>query len=351
MKTKLLTGLFILTGLYSNAQLVLNNADKQPSSKYYKIVDRIHMPGEMGWDYCAIDEENNTLYVSHGTRVEVIDLKAGKLVDSILHTNGVHGIAIANDLNKGFISDGKDTAVTIFNLKTHAILAKIIVTGKNPDAIVYDKTTHRVFTFNGRSSNSTVIDAKTNTILGTIDLDGKPEFCVADGTGKLFVNIEDKSNIAEIDAGTMKVLKEWSIKPGESPSGLAMDTKNHRLFSVCDNHLMVISDAEKGSVITTVPIGEGPDAAAFDPEKMRIYSSNGEGYLTVVSDSADTYKVLETFKTQNKARTMTIDTKTHHLYLPVGFPKPLPPVRAAAERPKPSIKDGTFVVMDIETVE
>ncbi len=352
MKTKLLTGFFLLTGLCASAQLVLNNSEDKQTSKRYKIVNRIHMPGEMGWDYCAVDEENYTLYVSHGTRVEVVDLKTSSLVDSIIGTHGVHGIAIANDLNKGFISDGKDSAVTIFNLKTHAVLAKIFVTGKNPDAIVYDKTTHRVFTFNGRSNNSTVIDAKTNAILGTIDLDGKPEFCVADGTGKLYVNIEDKSNIAEIDANTMKVLHEWSVKPGEEPSGLAMDTKNRMLFSVCDNHLMVISNADKGVVVGTVAIGDGPDAAAFDPGNGRIYSSNGgDGNLTVVYDSAGTYKVLETYKTQNKARTMTIDTKTHHLYIPVGFPKPLPPVRAGIEKPKPSIKDGTFVVMDIETLE
>jgi YVTN family beta-propeller protein len=306
----------------------------------------------MGWDYIAVDEENSTLYVSHGTRVEVVDLKAGKLVDSILNTNGVHGIAVANDLNKGFISDGKDSAVTIFNLKTHATLAKVTVTGQKPDAITYDKTTHRVFSFNGKSNNVTVINAKTNAVEGTIALDGKPEFAVADGTGKIYVNIEDKANIAEIDAGTMKVLREWTIKPGESPSGLTMDTKKRRLFSVCDNHLMVISDADKGSVISTVPVGDGPDAASFDPSNGRIYSPNGgDGNMTVVYDSAGAYKVLETVKTQNKARTMAIDTKTHHLYLAVGFPKPLPPVRAGIEKPKPSIKDGTFVIMDIETVK
>lgn len=343
MKTTLLTGLlFTSLGIFVNAQ---------DTKSHYSLVNTLHIHGETGWDYCAVDEENNTLYVSHGTRTEVINLKTFKQVDSIMDTHGVHGIAIANDLNKGFISDGKDTAVTIFDLKSHVILAKIMVTGNNPDAITYDKTTHRVFTFNGKSKNATVIDAKTNAILGTIDLDGKPEFCVADGTGKLFVNIEDKNELAEIDASTMKVLHEWSVAPGESPSGLTMDLKNRKLFSVCDNKLMVVSNADKGVVIGTVPIGDGPDAASFDPEKGRVYSSNGDGTMTVVYDSADTYKVFETVKTQYRSRTMTINTKTHHLYLPGGQMKPLPPVRVGADKPKPGIKEGTFVVLDIETKE
>ena len=282
MKTKLLTGFFLLSGLYTNAQLVLDGADKR-SSKRYQIVNRIHMPGEMGWDYCAVDEENNTLYVSHGTRVEVIDLKEGKLVDSILHTNGVHGIAIANDLNKGFISNGKDSSVTVFNLKTHATLAKVNVTGQKPDAITYDKVTHRVFTFNGKTNNATVLNAKTNAVEGTIALDGKPEFAVADGTGKIYVNIEDKSNTAEIDCKTMKVLREWSIKPGESPSGLAMDTKNHRLFSVCDNHLMVISDAERvfGRHTGINHLHDGAEKMVHDPTGTHT-SNRSSGRATSV---------------------------------------------------------------------
>ncbi len=342
MKTTLLTGLFAAAfGILANAQA---------TKSHYKIVNRIHINGETFWDYLTVDEASNTLYVSHSNRVEVVDLNKSKLVDSIINLNGVHGIALAPDYNKGFITEGKDTSVTVFDMTTHATLAKIKLPGGfGPDAIVYDKTTHRIFTFNGHSNNSTVISAKTNAILGTIPLDGKPEFCVADGQGKLYVNLEDKSMIEEIDVNTMKVLKQWSIAPGAGPSGLAMDTKNRRLFSVCDNKLMVVSDPDKGTVVTTVPVGDGPDAAAFDPELMRIYSSNGNGNITVVSDSADTYKVLETVTTQNRARTMAINTKTHHLYLPVGEWKPLPPVRAGAEKPKPGIKQGTFVVMDIET--
>lgn len=344
MKTMLLSFLFVpLFGIITNAQEV---------KSHYKIANKIHVDSNGGWDYTAVDEQSNRLYISHGTIVQVLDLKTSKVIAVIANTNGVHGIALANDLKKGFISDGKDSAVTIFDLKTNATIAKIQVTGQKPDAIVYDNVTKRVFTLNGKSDNATVIDAKTNTVIGTIPLDGKPEFCVADEKGKLFVNLEDKSAIEEIDASSMKVIKQWSIAPGESPTGLAIDKKNRRLFSVCDNKMMVVSDVDKGSVITTVTIGSGPDAAAFDPVMMRIYSSNGEdGTLTVVSDSADTYKVLENVETQRRARTMAVNTKTHHIYLPVAEFMPLYPIRAGADRPKPKPKPGTFQVLDIEPVE
>ena len=222
------------------------------TKSHYKIANNIHVDSNGGWDYTTVDEQSNRLYVSHGTIVQVVDLNTSKVIAIIPNTNGVHGIALAQDLNKGFISDGKDSAVTIFDLKTNATIAKIQVTGQKPDAIVYDDVTKRVFTLNGKSNNATVIDAKTNKVIGTIALDGKPEFCVADGTGKLFVNLEDKSAIEEIDANSMKVLKQWSIAPGESPTGLAIDKKNRRLFSVCDNKMMVVSDADKGTVVTTV---------------------------------------------------------------------------------------------------
>ncbi|HTB32367.1 MAG TPA: YncE family protein [Bacteroidia bacterium] len=349
MKTTLLTGFIVLSGLFVSAQINVDNG--APPSLHYKIVNKIHIHGEQGWDYLTVDEESNTLYVSHGTRVEVIDLKTSKLVDSITGLNGVHGIALAAEYNKGFITEGKDTAVTVFDMSTHKVLAKIKVTGLGPDAIVYDKFTKRIFTMNGHGQSATVIDAKTNAIVGTIKLDGKPEFCVADGKGKLYLNMEDKNAMAEIDANDMKVLRQWSVAPGTSPSGLAMDTKNRKLFSVCDNKMMVVSDADKGKVDTTVTIGYMPDAAAFDPKRMRVYSSNGDGTMTVISDSAGTYKVLENVKTQSRAKTMAINTKTHHFYLPAGEMKPLPPVRAGVEKPKPGVKEGTFVILDIQYMD
>jgi len=343
MKTKLLTLFFI-------SSLALS-ASAQDVTSHYKIANRIHLDSNGSWDYLTADEESNRLYVSHGNIVQVVNLNNSKTIATIKNTNGVHGIALADDLNKGFISDGKDTAVTIFNLKTNAVITKIKITGQKPDAIVYDDVTKRVFTMNGKTSNATVIDAKTNMVIGTIPLDGKPEFCVADGTGKLFVNLEDKSAIEEIDASSMKVLRQWSIAPGESPTGLAIDKKNRRLFSTCDNKMMVVSDADGGKVVTTVPIGEGPDAAAFDPGTMRVYSSNGEGTLTVISDSADTYKVLENVETQNRARTMALNTQTHHIYLPTSEFMPLHPIKAGMERPKPTPKPGTFVVLDIIKID
>src|SRR5665213_1947863 len=197
----------------------------------YKVADRIKLEGEGGWDYIAVNENTNKLYVSHATVVQVVDLNSDKVIATIPDTKGVHGIAIATDLNKGFISDGKDSAVTIFDLTTMAVITKINVTGKNPDAICYDKVNQRVLTFNGRSSNATVIDAKTNTVIGTIALPGKPEFAVADGTGKIFFNLEDKSMICSIDTKTLKVGETWNLAPGDGPSGLAMDLKTRRLFS------------------------------------------------------------------------------------------------------------------------
>jgi DNA-binding beta-propeller fold protein YncE len=339
MKTLLISGFLLASfGIVAKAQDV---------KSHYKIANIMHLDSNSGWDYTTVNEETNRLYVSHGNMVQVVDLQTSKVIAIIPNTNGVHGIALAQEFNKGFISDGKDTAVTIFDLKTNATTAKIKVTGQKPDAIVYDKVTKRVFTLNGKSNNATVIDAKTNEILGTIPLDGKPEFCVADGKGKLYVNLEDKNAIEEIDVKDMKVLRQWSIAPGTSPTGLAMDTKRRRLFSVCENMMMVVSDADNGKVITAVPNGEGPDAAAFDPEKMRIYSSNQEGTLTVVKDSADTYKVLENVPTHRWARTMALNTKTHHIYLPASDMMPLHPVRAGAERPRPTPRPGTFMVLDV----
>lgn len=314
----------------------------------YKIKDRIHLAGDGGWDYLKVDEINRKLFISHGTMAQVVDLNTGKLRGIIPGTKGIHGIAIANDLNKGFTSNGGDSSVTVFNLKTLEVITVIHGTGRNPDAILYDPFSQKVFTYNGGSASCSVIDAKTNTIISTIELDGKPEFSVTDGKGKIYVNIEDKNVINVINSGTLKVEQHWSISPGDEPTGLAIDNQNHRLFSVCGNKLMVVTDSETGKVITTLPIGDGCDGAAFDPFYKRVYASNGEGTLTVVQELGNSsYKVLETLTTQRGARTMTIDNSTHKLYLSAAGYDAAP----AESNARPKIIPDTFLVLEIETVK
>ena len=333
---------FLATGL-----LVAASFNQLNAQSHYKIADKISIPGEGGWDYTAVDDNANRLYVSHSTTVQVVDLSTNKVVGAIPDTKGVHGIAIAADLNKGFISDGRDTAVTIFDLKTMATLAKVKVTGQNPDAICYDAFSQRVFTFNGRSNSSTVIDAKSNAVIGTIELAGKPEFAVSDGAGKIYFNLEDKNMICSIDTKTMKVVDSWSIAPGDGPSGLAMDTKTRRLFSVCDNKMMIVVNADNGKVVTTVPTGDRTDAVAFDNGNNRIYSSNGDGTLTVIEEKdANTFTVLENVATQKSARTDAVNSKTHHIYLPAAEYGPAPEATKDNPRPRPSVKPGSFVILD-----
>jgi DNA-binding beta-propeller fold protein YncE len=314
----------------------------QPKVSEYKIARVIHLTGDGGWDYLSVDQANNRLFVSHGTQVNVVDLKKGEEIAVIPNTNGVHGIAIASDINKAFISCGRDSSVKVVELNTFKELARIIGTGQNPDAIIYDQFSKKVFTFNGRSANSTVIDAKDNKVVGTIPLSGKPEFPQTDGKGKIYVNIEDKSEIAVINVKTLKVEKIWSIAPGEEPSGLALDLANNRLFSVCGNKTMVISDIVAGKVVTTVPIGDGCDGVAFDATRKRIYASNGEGNMTIVQqESGDKYTVVENMPTKQGARTITVDKNTHRIYLSV----------AEREQGSRTSKPGTFTVIEIEPVK
>ena len=268
------------------------------------------------------------------------------MIGQIPNTKGVHGIAFANELGRGFISAGRDNQVVIFDLKTNQTIGTA-KTGSNPDGILYEPTTQRVFTFNGRSKDATVISAKDGSVAGTIALGGKPEFPVADGKGSVFVNIEDKNEIARIDPQSMSVKARWSIAPAESPSGLAIDTKEHRLFSVCDGKKMVVVNYDTGKVVATVPIGDGPDATAYDPETKLAFSSNGEdGTLTVVkAQGYDKYAVIDTVPTEKGARTMALDLKTHKIYLPDAEFGPAPAATAANPHPWPSVKAGTFKLL------
>ncbi|MEI6048185.1 MAG: YncE family protein [Bacteroidota bacterium] len=335
--------LVLFTGLNLRAQ----NANSE-----YSIVNKIHLPGDGGWDYLSVDEVGARLFVSHGTVVQVVDLKTGQLTGTIAETPGVHGIAIAQDLNKAFISVGKNASVKVIDLKTLAFIADAKITGENPDAIMYDQFSKRVFVFNGRSSNASVLDAVTNSVVGTIALEGKPEFPVSDGQGKLYVNIEDKSLISVIDVKTMKVLKSWPIAPGEEASGLALDNETHRLFAVCGNKLMVVVDAIDGHIIANLPIGDGCDGVKFDPGLKRAFSSNGEGTMTVVQElNKDSFRVLENFATMPGARTLAIDINTHHIYMPTAEFNPAPEATADNPRPRRAPKPDSFYIMDIAPVK
>lgn len=335
---------FILTGIL----LTMNNINCQNATDGYRIVQKINLQGDGGWDYLIADDASDRLYVSHGSVVNVVDLKTGKSAATITDVKGVHGIALANDSGKGFISNGADNNVTVFDTRDFKTIEKVPVTGQNPDAILYEPYTKSIITWNGRSSNATVIDSRTDKVIQTITLAGKPEAAVSDGKGKVFVNIEDKSEVSVINVKTWKVEQSWSISPGEGPTGLALDNVNHRLFSATDK-LMVILDAETGKVITTVPTGDGVDGAGFDPGLKRAYSSCGEGLLTVVKEeSPDTYKVLANVPTQPGARTISVSPKTHRIYLSAAEYGPTPEKTANNPGPRPAVKPGTFAVLVLE---
>jgi YVTN family beta-propeller protein len=279
----------------------------------YQITKKIPVPGQGGWDYLTVDEGARRLYVSHGTQVEVIDVDSGVVVGKIENTPGVHGIAIAPELGRGFVSNGQASTVTIFDLKT---LKKIgdVPTGKKPDAIIYDQATGRVFAFNGDSNSATVIDAKEGKVAGTVDLGGGPEFAAADGTGFVFDNLEDEGLVLKIDARKMTVEQRW--KACDAPSSMAMDRENRRLFIGCRSKVMAVMNADTGQVITTLPIGDHVDATAYDAATKLIFNSNGEGTVTVIrQESPDKYSVVETVKTRPRAKTMALDPKTHQLFL------------------------------------
>lgn len=319
-------------------------------STQYKVVNKIKLEGDKGWDYIVVDDSTNRLFVSHGDRVQVLDLANSNLIlATITGLNGVHGIALAPEFNKGFISSGRDSSVLVFDLKTYSTITKFKVTGANPDAILYDKFSKRVFTFNGRSNNSTVINAKTNAIIGTIDLPGRPEFAVSDGKGKIYDNLEDKNMICVIDASGMKVLTTWSIAPCEEPSGLAIDTRTHNLFSVCDHKIMAVIDIDSGKVTHFLPIGDGPDAVGFDAALNRVYASCGDGTLTVWQEKDKrTFAPLGSVKTQRGARTCTVNSKTHHIYLPTADFGLAPSPDDKNPHPRPAIAPKSFVVLDVE---
>jgi DNA-binding beta-propeller fold protein YncE len=281
----------------------------------YSVTKKIPIPGTGSWDYLTVDEAARRLYVSHGTQVEVLDIDSLSVVGSIPKTPGVHGIAIAPESGRGFVSNGQANNVTVFDLKTLQPIADV-PTGHKPDAIIYDPATARVFAFNGASNTATAIDATSGKVAGTVDLGGGPEFAAADGKGYVFDNLEDESLVVKINSRDLKVEQRWPTAPCASPSSMAMDRANRRLFLGCRSKVMTVMDADSGKVMTTLPIGDHVDATAFDPETRLIFNSNGEGTITVIhQDSPDKYSVVETVKTAPRAKTMALDPKTHRLFL------------------------------------
>ena len=284
------------------------------AAENYRITKKIPVPGQGGWDYLAVDDAARRLYVSHGTKVEILNLDSGELLGSI-PTVGVHGIALAPELGRGFLSDGKASKVLAFDLKSMKVLQEI-PSPEDPDAILYDPASAQVFAFNGKSNSATVIDAASGKVAGTIDLGGGPEFAVADGAGYVFDNLEDQSLVVKINSRTLKIEQRWPTAPCASPSSMAMDRPNRRLFVGCRSKVMAVINADTGAVIQTVPIGDHVDATVFDRETGNIYNSNGEGTITVIhQESFDKYSVVETVKTLPRAKTMTLDPKTHQLFL------------------------------------
>jgi DNA-binding beta-propeller fold protein YncE len=309
----------------------------------YHVTKTIAVGGDEGWDYLAADSALRRIYVSHGSRVVVLDADNNSVVGDIPDTQGVHGIAIAPDAGRGFTSNGRANTVTIFDRNTFHTLGTVKA-GSNPDAILYDPSTKRVFTMNGRSQDTTAINAADGTVAGTLALGGKPEFAVADGQGSIFVNIEDKSELVQFDAQKLVVLNRWPLAPCEEPSGLAGDLKSRRLFAGCGNKLMAILNADTGKIVATVPIGDGVDANAFDPGSNLAFASTGDGFVTVVhEDSPDKYTVVANVPTKRSARTMTLDLKTHALFLSAAdFGPPAPGERRGKMKP------GSFVVLRLD---
>ncbi|HTJ29772.1 MAG TPA: YncE family protein, partial [Acidobacteriaceae bacterium] len=310
----------------------------------YHVSDHWKIGGEGGWDYLLSDDAAHRLYVTHGARVEVIDTKTGEKIGAITGLKGTHGIALNPDGKTGYISDGGANAIVVFDRATLAVKQNVAA-GGNPDGIAFEPVTSTVWAFNGRSHDLSIMSAASNTIDATISLPGKPEFPRADGRGKVFVNIEDKNLIVELDAREKKIVASWPLTGCDSPSGLAIDTAKHRLFSVCGGEKMAISDYKTGKLIALATIGNHPDAAGFDPKTGHAYSSNGDGTLTVIDTRKSDFPVLETVTTVPGARTMTFDAHTGHVFLSTAKYGPTPAPTEAAPRPRPTVLPETFEIL------
>ena len=323
--------LFILLMPFINLKAQVSN---------YKLINTFHIASAGGWDYISINPKSNKLYMSHGTQVNVLDKTTGDSLGVIANTSGVHGIAFINASQKGYTSNGRTNDVTVFNLNTNAVITKI-ATGENPDAIFYEEYSKHIITCNGRSKDLTIIDPETNKVVATIGVGGKPETAVSDNAGHIFVNVEDKNEIVKIDIVNNKVEEHWSIEPGEEPTGLAIDIKTKRLFAGTNKKLIIV-DASNGKVVANLPIGEGCDGVAFDNALKYIYTSNGEGTMTIVKENnANDFKVIENIKTKKGARTIGNDETSHLVYLPTADFE----AQAPGEKSRPKMIPGSFQIL------
>ncbi len=335
----------ILVGAGLLSTQIASSAQVLESNKF-ALADRYIIGGEGGWDLLTFDAKHHRLFVSRSTHVQVIDTNSKKMIEDIPGTEGVHGIALAEELNVGFTSNGKSNSVTVFDLTTLKVIDTIKISGLNPDVILYEPTSKHLFVFNGHSSNATVIDATSHKEIATIALSGKPELAVSDDAGKVFVNIENKNEIVVIDSGTNTILKTYPIGSGEEPTGLAIDKKNHRLFSVCGNKKMVILDSETGKIIAEVAIGSSPDSAEFDANLGIAFSSNGDGTVTIIKEQdPDHFLVSQNVITQKGARTMAYDAENHRAYLVTAAFGKTPPATKEQPKPRPVIIPNTFEVL------
>jgi DNA-binding beta-propeller fold protein YncE len=342
---------------YRNTALILmlalgltpQAATSAPEARHYHVAAHWTVGGEGGWDYLTADPVTRRLYVTHSTGVEVLDLDRGTAVGRVGPTPGVHGVALAPELGRGFVSCGRDSSVIVFDLKTLATLTRVALPARNPDAILFEPTRRRVFAFNGGSGSASVIDAARGTLDTTLDLGGRPEFAVADGRGHVYVNLEDRSELLAIDAATLAILRRWSLAPGEEPSGLALDAAHHRLYSACSNHTLVVSDADSGRVIGSAPIGAGVDGVVYDATRGAAITTNGEGTITVVrANGHDGFEAAETDSTRRGARTGALDSTSGRVFTVTANFGPPPEPTAERPHPRPTVLPGTFEVLVLE---
>jgi DNA-binding beta-propeller fold protein YncE len=322
--------------------LVLAAGSDQPAG--YHLVKTVPVPGDGGWDYVSVDAAGRRVYISHANKVDVLDADTFEVKGSIADTAGVHGIAVAPELNRGFTSNGRANTVTIFDLKTLKSEG-VVQTGRNPDSIIYDPATKRVFAFNGGGKSTTVIDAAEGKVVATLDLGGQPEFAAADGKGHVFVNVEDKNEVLKLDAEKPAILEHWPLAPGATPTGMSMDRANRRLFVGCRNKMLIVVNADNGKVIDSLPINERVDATAYDPETKLVYASNGDGTVNIFrQETADKYVAEGVLKTRVGSKTMGLDLKSHRLFIPAAEFK----AAASNTRGRPAMVTGSFVVLVYE---